>query len=279
MARSTRASKAGVSVGAAPGGSGGGVGQLYAALARVGTALGSPHRIALLDALAQRPETVERLAAQLRIPVASASQHLRKLAAAGLVRGRRAGSFVSYALAGDDVVRLVEQLRAVGHAHLADLRQAAADLLGAEPRGDEVVDAAELAKRMRAGEVVVIDVRSREDYEAGHLRGAISVPLDELARRVKTLAKDRPVVAYCRGPYCATAGEAVTRLRRLGYEAKHLRSGYPQWRAEGFPVTLPAGGGVAPAKRRGGPLPESVASRGAPPPPRPPLVPRRGARE
>ncbi|MEO8036912.1 MAG: metalloregulator ArsR/SmtB family transcription factor, partial [Acidobacteriota bacterium] len=186
---------------------------LYEQLARLGKAFAAPKRIEMLDALSQGPRTVERLAKATGQTVANASQHLQVLRQAQLVESEKHGLFVTYRLASEAVGMLLVHLREVGEVQLTELRLAREALLSDSP-GVEHVDRQTLLGRLCSGEAVLIDVRPREEYVAGHLPGALSVPLDELGTRLKELGKDREVVAYCRGPYCMLSSDAVLLLAR-----------------------------------------------------------------
>jgi rhodanese-related sulfurtransferase/predicted transcriptional regulator len=207
---------------------------LFEAIAVMGKAFASPTRLELLDLLAQAPRTVDELARASEQSTANTSQHLQALHAAGLVNRAREGTSVRYSLAGDEVLALWLALRATSSSRLAEVGRAAADYLGEDV---EAIDRDELRKRLRRGEVVLIDVRPGEEYEAGHIEGARSIPIDELDERLAELPADREVVAYCRGPFCAYAHEAVRRLRAAGRDAKRLDEGWPEWRLAGGPRT------------------------------------------
>ena len=194
--------------------------------------------------MAQGEPSVEQLAAA-GLSVANASQHLQVLRRAGLVVTRREGARVHYRPAGDDVVSLWLSLREVAEARLGDVERAARDYLGDEV---EAIGRAELAERLEVGEVVVIDVRPRIEFAAGHIQGARSVPLDELEARLSEIPDDAEVVAYCRGPYCVYAHEAVRRLRAAGRPARRLEDGWPEWRLAGLPHQ--AGDGATTAAER-----------------------------
>lgn len=206
---------------------------VYEQIARIGRATASASRLELLDLLAQSPRTVEALARQTGQSVATTSHHLQILRRARLVDAEKAGVFVTYRLADPRVGEFVLDLR-----HLAEWRLAEIDQITRrfrESRGAlEQVDRDELVRRVRAGEVTVIDVRPREEYLAGHLPGALSVPLADLAASAATLRKRRDIVAYCRGPYCVMALEAVDLLRRKGFRAHRLDAGVAEWRARGW---------------------------------------------
>lgn len=208
---------------------------LYAAWAQTAKALASPKRLELLDLLAQGERTVDALAREAGLTINNTSAHLGVLKAARLVETRKAAQFVFYRLADDAVVSLLRGVQAVARRRLHEVDHLARTYLdGRDPL--EPVDAAELRRRLRAGEVTVIDVRPALEYEAGHIAGALSVPLEHFDERLHDLAKDRPVVAYCRGPYCVYAIEAVERLRRRGFDARRLVDGVSDWRRAGYPV-------------------------------------------
>ena len=200
---------------------------LFDAIALMGKAFASPTRLELLDLLAQAPRTVEGLAHASGQSRANTSQHLQALYAAGMVTRKRAGTRVRYAIAGDEALRLWLALRDASAARLAEVERAARSYLG-----DEVVAIAreELLERLRRGDVVVVDVRPGEEFAAGHIDGARSIPLDELEQRLAELPADREVVAYCRGPFCAYAHEAVRQLQAAGRSARRLEDGWPEWR-------------------------------------------------
>lgn len=200
---------------------------LFEAIALMGKAFASPRRLELLDLLAQGPRTVEELARASDQSTANASQHLQALRAAGVVTREREGTRVRYALAGEDVLGLWLALRGASTNRLAEVERAARDYLG-EPV--EAIGREELRKRLKRGEVVLVDVRPEEEFAAGHIEGARSIPLDELEQRLAELPADRDVVAYCRGPFCAYAHEAVRQLQEAGRSALRLEDGWPEWR-------------------------------------------------
>ena len=218
---------------------------LYDQLARLGKALAAPKRIEMLDVLSQGPRTVERLAVATAQSVANASQHLRILRQAQLVLSEKRGLYVTYRLASEAVGMLLVHLREVGEAQLAELQIAREALLSEAP-DVERVDRQTLVARLRRGDAILIDVRPREEYVAGHLPGALSIPLDELASRLKEFGKKREVVAYCRGPYCMLSTDAVRLLSRRGYRARRFEDGVLEWRAAGLKVIA----GEAAAERR-----------------------------
>jgi len=208
---------------------------LYAQFARMGGALASAKRIELLDLLAQGEKTVEQLAAYSATAVKNTSAHLRALRHARLVETRRDGTYIYYRLAGPGVSGLVRGLQELGRERLAEVEQVAAQYL--EDRDEfDAVTLVELSRLLRSDEVTVIDVRPFEEYEAGHIPGAISLPVSELKRRMDELPRRKEVVAYCRGPFCVYSLEAVTLLRKRGYRARRAREGVPEWRARGLPV-------------------------------------------
>ncbi len=206
---------------------------LHEQFARIGRAFGNAHRVELLDLLAQGERSVEVLAARAAISVGLASAHLQALRRAGLVASRRDGTRIVYQLAGDDVYELLAAVRSVATGRIADAEQAARAYLG-QPA--EAVSRTELLARVRAGHAVVVDLRPGEEYEAGHIAGAISIPLAELEAHLAELPAGVEIVAYCRGPYCALSPQGVALLRRAGRRARRLEDGFPEWRLAGLPV-------------------------------------------
>lgn len=213
---------------------------LYAQFARIGHALASPRRIELLDLLGQGEKTVERLTEQTAMPLRSTSAHLRVLRQARLVETRRDGTYMYYRLADDDVFRMLRTLEALGHRRLADVQQVVWLYLDGRDQL-EAVPLKELRKLVREGDVTVVDVRPAEEFQAGHIPGALSVPLPELKRRQREIPKDREVIAYCRGRYCVYSLEAVTLLRKHGYRARRAEEGLPDWKAAGLAVEIGSG--------------------------------------
>ena len=212
---------------------------LFDEFARVGKALASGRRMELLDVLANGERTVEVLAGEGGLSVANASQHLQILRRAGLVATRREGTSVHYRLAGPEVFELWRALRTLAASRLAEVERLAATYLGARNEL-EPVTRQELARRLQQGEeLVVLDVRPAEEYAAGHLPGAVSIPISELRRRLAELPRDREIVAYCRGPFCAFAHDAVQVLADAGLTARRLEDGLPEWQAAGLPVFHP----------------------------------------
>lgn len=210
---------------------------LYEQFARVGKAIANPHRLELLDLLAQGERTVDDLAREANLPIANASQHLQALRRAQLVEVRRQGSYAYYRLAGDRVFELWQTVRAIGEEQLAEVDRLVTFYL--EDRENlEPVDAITLLRLMRDDEVVVLDVRPGEEFDAGHIPGARSIPLPDLEQRLAELSPHQEFVAYCRGPYCVYSDEAVTLLHGHGYRARRLSIGLPDWRAAGLPVEI-----------------------------------------
>lgn len=207
---------------------------LFDQFARVGKALGSGKRLELLDLLAQGERTVEALARAAQLGMTTTSAHLQTLKQANLVRTRREGTKIHYRLAGTDVAALYALVRAVASAHLPDVEAARAAYLG--PADTEHVSREELLRRARLGEVVVLDVRPREEYAAGHIPGAVSIPLDELADRLGDIPADQEIVAYCRGSYCALSHDAVRLLTEHGRDARPLADGMLEWQLAELPV-------------------------------------------
>lgn len=208
---------------------------LYEQLARLGKAAASAARLELLDLLCQGPRTVETLAREAGLTVANASQHLRVLHAARLVETEKVGLFVTYRLADESVCSFFQTLRSLGETRLAEVESILRQFREA-PDSLEPVKKKTLANRIRKGEVILLDVRPEEEYRAAHIAGAVSVPLTELTARLAKLPRGKEIVAYCRGPYCVLAVEAVKTLRAKGFKAMRLEDGVPEWRAQGFPV-------------------------------------------
>ena len=201
----------------------------------VNPGLESAVRLELLELLAQGERSVEELARLTGATVANTSQHLQKLKAAGMIAGRKEGLYVYYRLAGDEVVALLGALGAAGEAHVAEVERIVR-LYFASKDALEAVPARELVDRARKGLVTVLDVRPPEEFAAGHVPGAVNIPVYELARRLSELPKSREVVAYCRGPYCLLSYDAVALLRKKGLKARRLEDGMPEWRLAGLPV-------------------------------------------
>src|ERR671911_798188 len=216
--------------------------RLFGHFARVGKALSSPRRLEIVDLLAQGGRTVEEIARETSMSVASASQHLQALKAARMVEARREGLYMHYRLADEDVFRTWQAVRALAESRLAEVDRVVETYLE-DREALEAVDATELMERLSDEGVVVLDVRPEEEYRAGHIPGAISVPVDALETALQTLPRDREIVAYCRGPYCVFSDEAVALLGSRGFRARRLRQGLPDWRG---------GGGAREGEERGG---------------------------
>lgn len=212
---------------------------LYEQLARIGKAVAAPKRLELLELLCQGPRTVEALATQASISIANTSQHLQILRAARLVDAEKHGLHVEYRLADAKVSDFFHALRSLAESQLAEVQQVAHTYL--EKRGAmEPVGGEELLRRVRRGEVIVLDVRPTEEYQAGHIPGALSIPVADLKARLKELPKNREIVAYCRGPYCVMAVEAVELLRKKGFRVQRMEQGVIEWRVRGWRVATGA---------------------------------------
>ena len=208
---------------------------LFAEFGRIAAAFASPKRIELIDLLAQGERNVETLAREAALTLANTSRHLQVLKGAALVVSRKHGLQVFYRLADPLVLEGYRSLQLLAKARLAEVDRLVRDYFG-DADGLEPIESAELLTRARRRDVVVIDVRPREEYAAGHIAGALSVPLADLARRLADLPPNKRIVAYCRGPYCVLAAEAVRTLRRRGRDAVRLEEGFPEWRDAGLPV-------------------------------------------
>ena len=209
--------------------------ELFLQFARIGKALASSKRLEMLEFLAQAERSVEALSRMTGLSVANTSQHLQQLRQAGLVEARKDGLYVFYRLAGDRIVRLLMALRAVGQERLAEVDKLVRLYLDSKD-SLEPVPARELMQRARKGLVTVLDVRPPEEYAAGHIPGAINVPVGDLRKRLHDIPRDREIVAYCRGPYCLMAFDAVAALRKKGRRARRLEDGFPEWKSAGLPV-------------------------------------------
>ncbi len=208
---------------------------LFSQFARIAKALANGYRLELLEYLAQGERSVDALAKVSGLSVANTSQHLQQLRQAGLVTTRKVGVSVYYRLSGDDVIELYNMLRTVAEHRLAEVDRLVSTYLSVKD-DLEPLPADELLTRAREGLVTVLDVRPPEEYAAGHLPGAVNIPLAELEQNLKDLPQGREVVAYCRGAYCVLAFEAVARLREQGIEARGLQNGFPEWKQAGWPV-------------------------------------------
>jgi rhodanese-related sulfurtransferase len=209
--------------------------EVFQNLARIGTALSSAVRLELLELLAQGERSVDDLATLTGVSVANTSQHLQKLKQVGLVAGRKEAQFVKYRLGGNEVIALFDALGTAGQVYLAEVDRIVRLYYSAKDEMEPVA-ATELLERAKKGLVTVLDVRPREEYAAGHVPGAVNIPMHELQRRLAELPKRKEVVAYCRGPYCLMSFEAVQLLRKKGIKARRLKDGMPEWRMQGLPI-------------------------------------------
>lgn len=209
--------------------------QIYSQVARIGKVVGHGHRLELLEYLAQGERTVEALARLTGLSVANTSQHLQVMRQSGLVQARKHGLYVYYSLTDDEIVRLLSSMRKLAESHLADVDRLVRAYLTVKDEL-EPIPRSELLARARQGIVTVLDVRPPEEYASGHVPGAVNVPLKELARRLEELPQDQEIVAYCRGPHCVLAFEAVAQLRERGFQARRMEDGFPEWREAGLPV-------------------------------------------
>jgi rhodanese-related sulfurtransferase/DNA-binding transcriptional ArsR family regulator len=210
--------------------------QLNQQFARIGKCLAAPRRVELLDLLAQGERNVEGLAVETQMSIGLTSAHLQSLRRAGLVETRRHGTRILYRLAGGDVYRLLASVRSVAHARLVDV-QVIVDTHMRQADGLEPISRHDLLARVRDGTVTVVDVRPRDEYDAGHIPEALSIPIDELEARLAELPRDADIVAYCRGPFCMYAPTAVATLRSRGFRAWRLQDGFPEWRLAGLPIS------------------------------------------
>jgi len=208
---------------------------LFTQFARVGKALSNANRLELLEFLAQGSRSVESLAKVAKLSIANTSQHLQQLRQSGLVTSRKEGLKVYYSISGDDVINLLDSLRDVAERHLSDVDKLVNTYLTAKDNLDPI-PAAELLERVKQDLVTVLDVRPKEEFKAGHVQGAINVPMDELEQHLKQLNPSQEIVAYCRGPHCILAFDAVAQLREKGFRARRLEHGYPEWKVAGLPI-------------------------------------------
>tara|TARA_R110000787_G_scaffold74017_8_gene164711 strand:- start:12809 stop:13477 length:669 start_codon:yes stop_codon:yes gene_type:complete len=208
---------------------------LFDQVATVAKALGHAHRLELLEFLAQGERSVEALVEKTGLSVGNTSQHLQQLRRAGLVSSRRDGKYILYRLSGDEVVVLVAALRTVAEQNLAEVQQVLAGYFH-DRDSLEAVTSVALMSRIREDSVTILDVRPQDEYAAGHLPGALNIPLAQLQSQLALLPRDQLIVAYCRGPYCVLSFEAVAALRKLGFDICRYEAGFPEWQAAGLPV-------------------------------------------
>jgi ArsR family transcriptional regulator len=214
---------------------------LFAQFASVAKAVAHPHRLALLEQLAQGERSVELLADRVHLSIANASQHLQHMRQSGLVAARREGKFVFYRLADDSVLDLLAAIRRVAERNLAEVDRVVRGYFD-DRDSMEPVSRADLVDRMTLGLVTILDVRPADEFALGHLPGALNVQLNELKRRLAKFDRSKEIVAYCRGPYCVLSYEAVALLRSRGFKVRRLEDGLPEWRAAGLPVEMVARG-------------------------------------
>ncbi len=211
--------------------------QIFTHFAQIAKAMASPNRLELLEALAQGERSVDKLAQATGMPIANTSHHLQVLREGGLVQSRKEGVQVIYRLSDDEIPQMLGCLRRVGERHLAEVELIVREHF-TNDQGLRPVNHQELTALLKSGEALILDVRPPEEYEAGHISGAINVPLETLSRHLINFPRRKEVVAYCRGPYCMLAVEAVKRLRKRGYRARRLEDGFPEWKSEGRPVAV-----------------------------------------
>ena len=209
--------------------------RLYEQFAQIAKALSHADKLELLELLAQGERNVEALAKVAGLTVANTSRHLQQLRRAGLIASRKEGLYVYYRLAADDVINLFRSLRRTGQRHISEVNDVVVGYFN-DRDSLEAISRKELLRRSEDGLVTVLDVRPSEEFEAGHIPGALNVPLDEIAQHLANLPKEQEVIAYCRGEYCVLAIEAVTTLRKKGFNARRLEEGYPEWKVAGLPV-------------------------------------------
>lgn len=208
---------------------------LFTQFARVGKALSNANRLELLEFLAQGSRSVESLANVAKLSIANTSQHLQQLRQSGLVTNRKEGLKVYYSLSGDDVIALLDSLRDVAERHLSDVDKLVNTYLTAKDSLDPI-PASELIEKIKQDLVTVLDVRPKEEFEAGHVQGAINIPIEELQQHLKDFEPGQEVIAYCRGPHCILAFDAVAQLRQEGLQARRLENGFPEWKVAGLPT-------------------------------------------
>ena len=208
---------------------------LFTQFARVGKALSNANRLELLEFLAQGSRSVESLASVAKLSIANTSQHLQQLRQSGLVISRKEGLKVYYSISGDDVIALLDSLREVAERHLSDVDKLVNTYLTAKDNLEPIL-AAELLEKAKANLITVLDVRPKEEYEAGHVQGAINIPIEELESHLADFNPEQEIVAYCRGPHCILAFDAVAQLREKGFQARRLENGFPEWKIAGLPT-------------------------------------------
>lgn len=209
--------------------------RIYSELASIAKALANPHRLEIIELLAQGPSPVEYIAENTGISIANASQHLQTLKAARLVRAEKKGKYSFYSLSNPGVFELWQSMRDLGFAQNAHIEKMLQDFRKSR-HNMESVSSDELLERIEQGEVIVLDVRPTEEYEAGHIASALSIPQNELIEKLKSLPKNKEIIAYCRGPLCAMADDAIKLLQENGYRAARFEAGYPEWKIQGLPV-------------------------------------------
>ena len=208
---------------------------LFTQFSRVGKALSNPNRLELLEFLAQGSRSVDALAKVAQLSIANTSQHLQHLRQAGLVTNQKDGLKVYYSISGDDVISLLDSIREVAERHISDVDKIVNTYLTAKDNLDPI-PAAELLERIKQDLVTVLDVRPKEEFDAGHVQGAINIPIEELEQHLQQFDPEQEIVAYCRGPHCILAFDAVAQLREKGFLARRLENGYPEWKVAGLPT-------------------------------------------
>lgn len=211
--------------------------KVFGELAKVSNALANPKRLEIIDLLAQGERTVEKISNETGMSIANASQHLQVLKAGNLVEIKRKGNFIIYRLANDKVLLIWQLLRELGTERIAEIEKVVNDFR-AKRKGLESVTIKELLEKINRQNVVVIDVRPAEEYESGHISKAISIPIDQLTKKLKDLPKNKEIIAYCRGPFCVFADEAIEILSKKKFKAKRLEEGFPDWKLKGLPVEI-----------------------------------------
>jgi rhodanese-related sulfurtransferase len=211
--------------------------KVYEELARITRALANPHRLEIVELLAQGPHSVEEISIQASLTVANTSQHLQVLKTAGLVAVARDGNFVFYRLADVNVFKAWKALRDLGLERMATVEKIVNEFRHSNFK-HESLTVKELLKKLKTGKVTLIDVRPEHEYQAGHIAGAVSMPMEQLTKRMKELPRSKEIIAYCRGPFCVFADEAVAQLNKAGFKAKRLEEGFPDWQVAGYPVEM-----------------------------------------